>query len=137
MPFPTNTHLEFSAKGPLPRISFSVAGNQISPTACVVGVSNGKVQPGQEPTVSYIELIPGIGLDSPQQIKGNSVQQVADLDGRALKWIVGLTSLDQLDAPFRMQVKCGQDSLPKVVDEPGQLDHGVEVAHGYIFVTVV
>lgn len=137
MPFPTKTHLQFSASGPLPSISFRIAGNQIDPTTCVVGVSEGKVEPGEEASVKYIELIPNAGLDSPKQIKGPSVQQVSDLDGRALKWIIGLTSFNQLDATFRMQVNCGQAVLPKVVDEPGQLDHGVEIAHGYIFVAVV
>ncbi len=136
MPFPTNSQLQLSAAGGLPQISFSIVGNQIDPTTYVVGVSQSKVDPGQETTVKYIPLIKSADLDTAKQIIGPTVQQVSDLDGRALKWIIGLTSFDQLNASFRMQVKCGQGNLNKLVDEPGALDHGTEIANGYIFVSV-
>lgn len=137
MAFPTKNNLALSSTGGLPKISFSVIGNQIDPTTYVVGVSKDKVQPGGETSVKYIGLIKSTDLDTAKEIKGQTVQQVQDLDGRALKWTIGLSSLDQLDADFRMQVKCGQgDPLSKTVDEPGKLDHGVAIANGYIFVTV-
>lgn len=136
MPFPTKSPLQLSADSGLPQISFSIVGNQIDPTTYVVGISESKVAPGQETTVKYIPLIKSADLDTAQQIKGPTVQQVSDLDGRALKWIIGLTCFDQLDASFRMQVGCGQGSMDKLVDEPGTLDQGTEIAHGYIFVSV-
>jgi len=136
MPFPTTSHLQLSATDGLARISLSIVGNQIDPTTYVVGVSQGKVDPGQETTATYTQLIKSADLDTAKQIAGPSVQQVSDLDGRALKWIIGLTSLENLDASFRMQVKCGQSTLDKLVDEPGTLDQGTEIAHGYIFVAV-
>jgi hypothetical protein len=136
MPFPTNSPLQLSPVGDLPQISFSIVGNKIDPTSYVVGVSESKVAPGQETTVKYIPLIKSADLDTAKQIKGSTVQQVSDLDGRALKWIIGLTCFDQLDANFRMQVRCGQDPMDRLVDEPGTLDQGTEVAHGYIFVSV-
>jgi hypothetical protein len=111
MPFPVKNNLALSSTGGLPKISFSVIGNQIDPTTYVVGVSEEKVQPGGETSVKYIGLIKSTDLDTAKEIKGQTVQQVQDLDGRALKWAIGLSSLDQLDADFRIQVKCGRESI--------------------------
>ncbi|HZD95546.1 MAG TPA: hypothetical protein VE133_14885 [Candidatus Sulfotelmatobacter sp.] len=137
MPFPVFSHAELSGNSGLPSISFSIIGNQIDPTSYVVAVSETKVQPGQETTVKYTRLITGTDLDTQKQMSGPSVQQAGDLDGKAVKWLIGLTSLDNLNAPYRMQVKFGQqNAVVKIVDEPGTLDHGTELAHGYVFISV-
>ena len=136
MPFPTMSDLQLSSNAGLPDILLSIHANEIDPTQYTIAVSQGTVAAGGEKTAHYVRLFDSPDFDSRRQISGPTVASAADLDGRVLKWMVGLTSLTKDDAAYEMIVKCGQGQLDTKVDEQGNLDHGTEFAHGYIRVAV-
>ena len=136
MPFPTFSNMQLSSGAGLPDILLSIRANQIDPTSYTLAVSQGQVPAGGEKTAQYIRLFDSPDFDARRQVSGPTVATVGDLAGRVLKWMVGLTSLNKDDAAYEMIVQCGQGTLDTKVDEPGNLDHGVEFAHGYIRVTV-
>jgi hypothetical protein len=136
MPFPTLSNMQLSSGAGLPDILLSIRGALIDPTSYTVAVSQGQVPAGGEKTAQYTRLFDSPDFDARRQVSGPTVASVNDLNGRVLKWMVGLTSLTKDDAPYEMIVQCGQGALNPQANESGNLDHGVEFAHGYIRVTV-
>jgi len=136
MPFPTLSNMQLSSTAGLPDILLSIRGSLIDPTTYTLAVSDGQVPAGGEKTAHYIRLFDSPNFDARRQVSGPTVATVGDLAGRVLKWMVGLTSLTKDDAAYEMIVQCGQGTLDTQADESGNLDHGVEFAHGYIRVTV-
>jgi hypothetical protein len=136
MPFPTISNMQLSSGAGLPDILLSIRASQVDPTSYTLAVSQGQVPAGGEKTAQYVRLFDSQNFDARRQVSGPSVATVNDLDGRVLKWMVGLTSLTKDDAPYEMIVQCGQGGLNTQADESGNLDHGVEFANGYIRVTV-
>lgn len=126
MPFPTKDNVEFSAAKGLPTITFTVRGN-IDPTAYTVAVSS------LDNPERFVLLFSGKKLDQPQQLAGPNVAKVKDLDGRRIKWLLGLTSRDTPNAHFRLDVVCAQDGqeCPDATRAEGDLIEGSELAYGF------
>jgi hypothetical protein len=132
MPFPTEVSVQFSATQPQPTITFSIFGN-ISPTTYTVAISS-----NNDPN-RFVLLFHGTQLDSPQPIQGPSVASVQDLDGRKIKWLIGLTSRDTTDERFRLDVICKQAGTitPNPTNAEGALSDGAELAFGFFDCSVV
>lgn len=131
MPFPTEVAVSFSKSKSQPTITFSVRGN-IAPTKYTVAISS------QDDPKTFVTLFTGTKLDSPQTIKGPTVATVADLSGRKIKWLIGLTNPTIPDASYGLDVTCKQDGVvcPDPTSASGNLQDGVELANGLFDCTV-
>ena len=131
MPFPTEVTVSFDKSKSQPTITLSVRGD-IAPTKYTVAVSS------LDDPKTFVTLFSGTKLDSPQTLKGPTVATVADLNGRKIKWLIGLTNPTNPTAEFGLDVTCKQDGVvcPNATSASGNLQDGVELANGLFDCTV-